>query len=148
MTILEYLSDNSPATVRDIAEGVGRPRNSVSTELTGHKKGGRVSHCKGLWSATGILGGDPGRPPYTHDADPAEVGRALRARREILRLTRAQVAKRSGVTQRAVGQMERGRGSLATALAIWTALGLELRPKDPGDRAAVREWLLERLSEL
>jgi transcriptional regulator with XRE-family HTH domain len=60
---------------------------------------------------------------------PADLGRAIRARRESLGLTQAAAAARSGVSTRLWSEIERGarpNASLASVLGMLQLLGLDL----------------------
>ncbi len=155
MTIREYLTSEGPAKAAEIARQLGRDQRSVQSELSALRRKGHVRVSLGVWCIA-----RPDRVPrrrgpreYRLPTDVRTVGDVVRARRDLLRWTRDRVAEAAGVPRKAVTDLERGDGSLATALAIWTALGLDLRPVESTevpteDRPAVRSWLVARLAEV
>ncbi len=65
------------------------------------------------------------RQPVWNSAD---LGRIIRARRKKLGYTQVQVAAMMGVSPRLIGEIERGRGTVAvqTVLDLCTGLGIDL----------------------
>jgi DNA-binding XRE family transcriptional regulator len=75
----------------------------------------------------------PSDPPVTVHSS-SEVGRAVRARRRKLELSKKRLAELAGVDRTAVSELERdGNAPLELALLIVTVLGLhpELQPRRP-----------------
>lgn len=65
------------------------------------------------------------RQPVWNSTD---LGRIIRARRKKLGYTQVQVAAMMGVSPRLIGEIERGRGTVAvqTVLDLCTGLGIDL----------------------
>lgn len=64
-----------------------------------------------------------------------ELGRIIRARRKKLGYTQVQIAAMMGVSPRLIGEIERGRGTVAvqTVLDLCTGLGIDLFPVGRGE---------------
>ncbi len=79
----------------------------------------------------------PRKVDYAHEQtveDVAQLGRMIRRRRCELGYTQEQVAAMMGVSPRLVGELERGRPTVAfgTVLAAATGLGIDILAKVRG----------------
>ena len=77
------------------------------------------------------IGGSARQPVW----NAADLGRIIRKRRKKLGYTQVQVAAMMGVSPRLIGEIERGRGTVAvqTVLDLCTGLGIDLFLVGRGD---------------
>lgn len=61
-----------------------------------------------------------------------DLGREIRARRRVLRLTQEEIALDAGITRQRLGELERGKSGihLEVALRVCKSLGLRIRVGD------------------
>jgi y4mF family transcriptional regulator len=77
--------------------------------------------------------------PYGKISTPEEVGSVIRFRRKEIKTTQATVAGMSGVGERFLSELERGKSTveLGKALQVLNRLGLEviIKPRRSGEQA-------------
>lgn len=56
----------------------------------------------------------------------SDLGTAIRARRRALHMTQEELALAVGVNRRVIGELERGKPTVRTEIALATAVGLGL----------------------